>query len=98
MDRGMALAVVARELKLRRYKPDCWHRAQQHVELTGGRIESVYARLRMTQLQSSDCAPILSADVDRGLRLRWHESVIEAAALFSVLLVVMLVTARLVLA
>lgn len=70
------MAIVARELSLKRYKPDCWRQAQRLCnDADGGGVEGVYAKLRMTQLMSTcDISESAADDVEAALKSRTHQS------------------------
>ena len=99
MDRQSALAVVAKELKLGRYKRGCWERAQCLARGSAAGPEGIYARLRMAELSSiggRDSAGALS-DVDRALRARANQSLLEAGAVFSMMLIIVFGSVRMML-
>jgi len=91
LDRSSALAIVAKELKLKRYQSDCWVLARRlHGSSGVGSIEGIYARLRMADLLSDDRAVGCTADdVESALQARVYQSCYEG--LLVLLLVVLLV-------
>ena len=93
MDRSSALAIVARELSLKRYKPDCWGRAQRLCnDADRGGVEGLYARLRMAELLSScEISENPADDVEAALKSRAHQSWSEG--LIVVLAILVLVAA-----
>lgn len=94
LDNDQALALAAKEIRVKRYKRSLWQQACRLAELNGQNKEAVYAKLRVLQLTKPDGEPadylVASADVLAALKLRSEQYLWEASVLVAGVMVLLL--------